>query len=249
MGWNTGSMVRRPPNPLDIQQRRTIQQLSGTMASEGTPVYPSMGGRNMGYDPSKISLTAQDWANSAKRFGAMYGGQSQGMQGVDTTFGSGITMPPASPSSQAIAGFVNLRGGQTPMQPPQVPQVPQPSVPYNPAPRGGGTLNTGNQQRANWWNAVNAAGQPSSSIAQTQPTNHADYVQKTNAILDYARQQGLPDTDINAFGQRLNYQGLNTYAGGDPAGAYAQWQREQEQAKAAMVAQAAAGSTNWVSGG
>lgn len=213
MGWDTGSMVRRPPNPLDAQQRRTIQQLSGTMASAGTPI-------------------------SAPNY----------------NFGSGIRLPPASPSSQAIASFVNLPGGSQPQTPqipqaPQLPQTPQAPAPYTPAPRGGGAGNTGNQQRANWWAAVNAVGQPSSSIAQTQPTDHADYVQKFNAMTQYAQGQGMSPEDTQAYGSRLNQQGLLTYGGGDPAAAYAKWQAEQQAAKQAMVAQAAAGSTNWVSGG
>lgn len=214
MGWNTNTMIRRPPNAMDQQQRRTIQQLSGVMGQAGTPIQ-SAGSANLGY-------------NSPVQ--------------APNTFGSNIRMPPASASSQAIAGFANI----PPAQAAQTPTIPQtPVAPVAPQPMDG-AARTPLQREADWWGAINANAQPSGSIAPTQAPDHASYVKQMNDIQDYARSQGMAQPDIDAFGQRLNYVGANTYGGGDPARAYAQWQAEQAKVAEIAQAQAAAGSDRWL---
>jgi hypothetical protein len=212
--------------------------------------------------PTKNIMDAQQQRTIADLSGTMaQAGTSVG----PSQFGSGITLPAASPSSQAIAGFANLapqgggwEGGTQGYQPPTPQQggpQPLPTAPTPPPPSGIGVGYDLSQQAQSqlpggdaWWAAVRGSAEPGAGSVGPQPIAGSPeaydaYQKQMGSYLDYAKGQGMADT--SAYSNRLAYQGPSMYGGGDPAAAYQQYMGEQQRQQQVAAALAAQGAPSW----
>jgi hypothetical protein len=143
MAWDTGSMIRPRVNPFDRQQQQQIQQLSGAVGGgrASTPGYAPQ----PNYAPQSALSTATTPTSTP-----------------NPSFGSGITMPQASPSSTAITNFANLAPGTTSpgaggdLSGPRMPILTAPPTVAQPGPtQYPGTAN-GTIGTSGWWDQIAA---------------------------------------------------------------------------------------------